>query len=60
MVRQRIGLRKSGLDFRFGSEADSCIAQRHVRFTPESDRESRHAAMDDVCFTPESGQVRRN
>jgi hypothetical protein len=42
MVRQRIGLRKSGLDVRFGSKADMCNAQAHVRFTPNSDRESGH------------------
>src|SRR5262249_50927886 len=29
-------------DVRFGSEADICSAKRHVRFTPNSDRESRH------------------
>jgi hypothetical protein len=28
------------LDFRFGSKADMCSAIAHVRFTPESDRES--------------------
>jgi hypothetical protein len=28
-----------------GSEADMCVAIRHVRFAPNSDRESRHAAM---------------
>jgi hypothetical protein len=27
---------------RFGSEADMCGAKRHVRFTPESDRNSGH------------------
>src|SRR5262245_44063969 len=27
---------------RFGSQADICGAQTHVRFTPNSDRESRH------------------
>jgi len=25
---------------RFGSKADMCVAKRHVRFTPNSDRES--------------------
>src|SRR5215467_7020617 len=30
-------------DVRFGSEADICAAISHVRFTPNSDRESRHA-----------------
>jgi hypothetical protein len=29
-------------DVRFGSEADICAAQRHVRFTPNSDRKSGH------------------
>jgi hypothetical protein len=32
-------------DVRFGSEADMCSAQAHVRFTPNSDRESGHAVM---------------
>jgi hypothetical protein len=27
---------------RFGSKADMCGAQRHVRFTPNSDCKSRH------------------
>jgi len=30
---------------RFGSKADMCSAKRHVRFSPNSDRESRHAAL---------------
>jgi hypothetical protein len=29
-------------DVRFGSKADICGAINHVRFTPDSDRESRH------------------
>ena len=29
-----------GPDVRFGSKADICTAKRHVRFTPNSDRES--------------------
>jgi hypothetical protein len=29
-------------DVRFGSKADICAAKSHVRFTPNSDRESRH------------------
>src|SRR5262245_28367477 len=29
-------------DVRFGSQADMCSAQRHVRFTPNSNRESKH------------------
>src|SRR6476646_8987670 len=32
-------------DVRFGSKADICGATTHVRFTPNSDRESRHAQM---------------
>ena len=45
---------------RFGSKADICAAKRHVRFTPESDRESGFPAKDHVCFTPESGHVQCN
>src|SRR5207342_2300803 len=30
------------IDVRFGSKADMCSAKRHVRFAPESDRESGH------------------
>jgi hypothetical protein len=30
---------------RFGSKADICAAKNDVRFTPNSDRKSRHAAM---------------
>ena len=44
---------------RFGSLADICSAIGHVRFTPNSDRKSRHAANGHVCFAPESGRVRR-
>jgi len=33
------------VDVRFGSKADMCSAKGHVRFTPNSDRESGHAAM---------------
>jgi len=54
---------------RFGSKADMCGAKRHVRFTPNSDRESRHpqtvmsalhpkadmcGATGDVCFGPKA------
>src|SRR5262245_43532561 len=46
-------------DVRFGSKADSCSAATHVRFTPNSDRESRHPqpVIGHVYFTPESGRV---
>jgi hypothetical protein len=33
------------LNVRFGSKADICSAPTHVRFTPNSDRKSRHAQM---------------
>src|SRR5262245_6922684 len=33
---------KGRSDVRFGSKADSCNAATHVRFTPNSDQESRH------------------
>src|SRR5262245_32230453 len=34
-------------DVRFGSKADMCSAKRHVRFTPNSNRESRHWERDE-------------
>jgi len=49
-----------GQRVRFGSEADMCSAKGHVRFTPESDRESGHAANGHVCFTPKSGLMQCN
>jgi len=54
-------------DVRFGSEADICSAKSHVRFTPDTDRKSRHpqtvmsalppkadicTALGNVCFGP--------
>jgi hypothetical protein len=48
---------QSGTDVRFGSLADVCSATGHVRFTPDSDRES--PAKDHVRFASESGHVRR-
>jgi len=45
------------VDLRFGSEADICAAKPHVRFTPNSDRESGPPATGHVCFTPQSGHV---
>jgi hypothetical protein len=60
MVSGQAGLVKGRFDVRFGSEADMCAAKRHVRFTPNSDRKSRHAANGHVRFTPESGHVRCN
>ena len=48
---------KGQTDVRFGSKADMCDAQAHVRFTPNSDRES-GPPQSHVRFTPESGHVR--
>ena len=49
-----------GFDVRFGSKADMCVAKSDVRFTPNSDRESRHpqtvmSALHpkaDICSAP--------
>jgi hypothetical protein len=41
-----------------GHKRTYAVAQVHVRFTPDSDRESGHAANGHVCFTPKSGHVR--
>jgi hypothetical protein len=38
-------IKRCGQHVRFGSQADMCSAKRHVRFTPNSDRKSGHAAM---------------
>jgi len=39
---------------RFGSKADMCAAKRHIRFTPNSDRESRHAQMVVSALVPKA------
>jgi len=39
---------------RFGSEADICAATSHVRFTPNSDRKSRHAALVMSALPPKA------
>ena len=44
-------------DVRFGSQADISTAQRHVRFSPNSDRESEFAQKGHVRFTPKSRHV---
>jgi hypothetical protein len=41
----RGGERTIRANVRFGSKADMCSAPTHVRFTLNSDRESRHAEM---------------
>jgi hypothetical protein len=35
---------------RFGSKADMCAAEQHVRFTPNSDRESGHESRCAVHY----------
>ena len=45
-------------DVRFGSLADICSAEKHVRFASNSDRERRIPAKSHVCFASESGRVR--
>src|SRR5262245_47056291 len=40
-----------------GQKTDICSAKSDVRFSPNSDRKSRHVANGHVCFTPESGDV---
>src|SRR5262245_63710777 len=69
MVSGQAGLVKGRFDVRFGSKADSCSAATHVRFTPNSDRKSRHpqtamsalplkadmcTAQAHVCFGPKA------
>src|SRR5262249_6320429 len=49
-------LQNSGVvDVRFGSEADICAAISHVRFTPNSDRESRHPQPVMSALPPKAG-----
>src|SRR5262245_26023282 len=43
MGRPQIVIRSN---VRFGSKADICAATSHVRFTPNSDRESGHPMVD--------------
>jgi hypothetical protein len=42
---------------RFGSKADICSAKEHVRFAPNSDRESEFPVKGHVRFTPKSRHV---
>jgi hypothetical protein len=41
---RKIGRSSASWNVRFGSKADMCGALAHVRFTPNSDRKSGHAA----------------
>jgi hypothetical protein len=45
---------KRRADVRFGSKADMCSAKRHVRFTPNSDRESGHVPLVISALPPEA------
>jgi hypothetical protein len=45
---------------RFGSKADVRTATGHVRFTPNSDRESRHAAMVMSALHPKADMCGAN
>src|SRR5215470_1348089 len=42
------------MNVRFGSKADMCGAPTHVRFTPNSDRESRHPQTVMSALPPEA------
>ena len=41
-------------DVRFGSKADMCSAPAHVRFAPNSDRESGHPAKGMFALPPKA------
>jgi hypothetical protein len=43
------------IDVRFGSKADICSAKRHVRFTPDSDRESGFPRKVMSALPPKAG-----
>ena len=47
-------------DVCFGSKADICSAKGHVRFTPNSDRKSRHAAMVMSALHPKADMCGAN
>ncbi|MGA7025506.1 MAG: hypothetical protein WB036_22350, partial [Pseudolabrys sp.] len=53
-------LSDQGGDVRFGSKADICAATSHVRFTPNSDRESEIPRKAMSGLPPKSGHVRCN
>jgi hypothetical protein len=56
MVPEKTVRLKAVINVRFGSEADMCSAQAHVRFTPNSDRKSRHAA-DGLSALPPKADI---
>src|SRR5262249_27707851 len=45
---------REAADVRFGSLADICSAKGYVRFTPNSDRESRHVPMVMSALPPKA------
>src|SRR5262245_33294098 len=45
---------------RFGSKADICTAPAHVRFTPNSDRESRHPQTVMSALPPKADMFAEN
>jgi hypothetical protein len=45
---------EGAITVRFGSEAYICAAKRHVRFTPNSDRESRHLPWGMSALPPKA------
>src|SRR5262245_27782661 len=49
-----------GPDVRFGSKADPCSAATHVRFTPNSDRESRHRQPAMSALPPKADMCSAN
>src|SRR5215813_8601593 len=70
--RFKAGLLTISKNVRFGSKADICAAKSHVRFTPNSDRESGFpqtlmsalppkadmcGALAHVCFGPQADMV---
>jgi len=60
MVSGHAGLVKGRFDVRFGSKADICAATSDVRFTPDSDRKSRHAAMVMSALHPKADMCGAN
>ena len=48
------GVRQEAINVRFGSKADIGAATSHVRFTPNSDRKSRHAQVVMSALPPKA------
>ena len=56
-VKLPLGATATSPNVRFGSLADICNAKRHVRFTPNSDRESGPPQNAMSALPPESGHA---